>query len=1213
MAQETNLFLTTRFLFFQNEAVPMDSTNNAHSLHNQETRSEEDFTSSASREPLLTPLFDESTEQVTYNADDNNSQTVPTDKMSSANCEFKQTSADIQSAPLEDIEEETELEPQGLLLWALRSNKFEMFSYLLTVPGVDPNFKYEKPDYTTCVELACRLHWGGKFVKILLEHGAKTNVHEIHQEPIHYAARYGNPEALEALLQNKRTKINVLDSSGRTALHHAVKYTKKWREAEYERCIELLLKRPDLVLNIPNNSGYTAGYEAANFNKKAVELILKYRQDDVDLDSYRTRGRTARECILRKYPELEPLLPKYQIKFQSVDSNSQLLLALQNRQLETFRNILCQVDEDGKSRVDLNHCYGRPHFATCLEIACKGEDCAEFVKELLRAGADPNFVNPKTEKTALHLAVEERNIQVLLVLLEDRRTNVNAIYDDVVQMTAELDKQTDNEVTMQEDEEEKRHKNAMQKLQRILHIRISEIRGRSSTHANQYNSSLGQELFKHLYDRNYEDFWNNFSEECKDTTDGQHTLLQYATLHRLRDVVQLLLERGADPNATTERETRSPILLASMNKDHEIMNLLLSSATNNKLDVNVTDVKGNTPLHHLSNTEYLDCVVELMRRGADIKHKNVSDKSPLPAKSVGNFLDMSLQTNGIPPENEEYKIFFDYSFLVAHKEKRTQPNLLQEDGQHFINDYESGSRNVQFPEKLNPEMDFLFYISQSNEHRNLMQHPIIKSFLHIKWQHVKIYCYINIFMYSIFAILLNSYILLKIRDNAMNGRESGVTSNDTKTSHSHSTSPGFEAARVFILLFLLYFTVRELLQLILSPKVYHTNYENYLDISLIFFSGYILICSEWQETFIVITIILSWTEMILLTGRLPKLSRNIEMLKSVSLNYFWFLLSYLFLLIAFAFSFYSLLHKNATNSSTYYHDRHNENFFMNPIMSVMKTFVMMMGEFEVGSMASEMANSTTYFCLFALFVFVIAMVLLNLLTGLAVSDTQTIKSDAEQLSLVSRIRLIYDIESTLLQWYNFVGKWPKYTLLRPFTDFQKSKIKSISLFPGTSYKEKIHVLPNKGPNIVFDGNELNEGEGHGHAIQAYGWWESRVPCFLNLCTKRNVHNTSCKMPSVIIGEATRIISKRSESDVNNTKENLGQMQETLKEHESKFSKIENKMEELFEKILAKLDAVESKVEHNKIQSKNKDSENMNHNATTSHRMENTPHERWSPT
>ena len=118
-------------------------------------------------------------------------------------------------------------------------------------------------------------------------------------------------------------------------------------------------------------------------------------------------------------------------------------------------------------------------------------------------------------------------------------------------------------------------------------------------------------------------------------------------------------------------------------------------------------------------------------------------------------------------------------------------------------------------------------------------------------------------------------------------------------------------------------------------------------------------------------------------------------------------------------------------------------------MSAMKILVMMMGEFETESIEYEMANSPTCFCLFALFVFIIAIVLLNLLTGLAVSDTQTIKSDAEELSVVSHIGLIYEIESTLLQWYTFVGKWPKYTLLCPFINFQKSKAPLSSLINHT--------------------------------------------------------------------------------------------------------------------------------------------------------------------
>ena len=1147
----------------------MDSTNNARFYHNQENHSEEDFTLFGSEELPLMYLFQESNEETTYDTEHNNTITVPANMSYSENSEIKQTTAGKQSATSEDVDEEPKLKPQDLLIWALNNNKFEKFSSLLEVPGVDPKFKYGKPYFTTCMERACRLEWGGKFVKTLLEHGVKPNVHEIHPEPIHYAAKYGNPETLELLLQNKNTKINVVDSSGRTALHHAVHYKQKGKEAEYKRCIELLLKRPDLALNIPNNSGYTAVHQAANSNKKAVELILKYRKDDVDLDSYRTKGRTARECIHSNYPELRPLLPKYQIKNQTLDRHSQLLLALQNRQLETFHDILCQVDEDGKSRVDPNYCYGRPHLATCLEIACREKDCAEYAKELLRAGADPNFVNPTTKQTALQVAVETRNIDVLCVLLKDRRTNINAVHEIVMQVI-QPDQQTHNEKTMQDDEGAKHYRNAVEELKRILSTRTLEIRSTVSRNTNKEREELEQTLFQHLYERKYEDFKNKFSGECKDTSDGYYTLLQYATLHRLKDIVQLLVESGADPNATTELEKRSPILIACMQNDYEIMKLLLSSAKNNKLNVNVTDAKGNTPLHCVTNTEYLDCVVDLMRCGANIKHKNIFDKSPLPPNSVEKFLDKSLQTNGTPPDNEDYKIIFDYSFLVAHKEKGTQPNLPQEGEQLLTHDHESGVRNVQFPEKLKPEMNFLFYMSQSNEHRELLQHPIITSFLDMKWQRVKLYFYFNIIIYCTFAILLNAYILLKIGDNATNGSESMITSNDTNT--YKSTLINF--AWVLILIVLPYFALREFLQLALSPRVYCTNYENIFDLGIIVFSGYILFSSEWQETFVVITIILSWTEMVLLTGRLPKLSTNIQMLKTVSLNCFWFLLSYFILLIAFAFSFYSftLLHKNDTNSSANYNDTKDQYFFMNPYMSVMATFVMMMGEFQAESLAPQMANSLTYFCLFALFVFIIAIVLLNLLTGLAVGDTQAIRSDAEQLSCASRIRVIYEMESTLLQWYKFVEEWPKYTFLRPVIKYLKSKIMNISLFPDTSYNKRIHVLPNKGPNIVFEGHGLNKGE-EGDEIdtvqvtKACEGSRGREPQILNLHTNNNGQNTSCKMTSLFIGKATCIISKRSESDLNNMKEAFSQIQEALRENESKLSKIENKMDILF-KILS---------------------------------------------
>jgi uncharacterized phage infection (PIP) family protein YhgE len=48
------------------------------------------------------------------------------------------------------------------------------------------------------------------------------------------------------------------------------------------------------------------------------------------------------------------------------------------------------------------------------------------------------------------------------------------------------------------------------------------------------------------------------------------------------------------------------------------------------------------------------------------------------------------------------------------------------------------------------------------------------------------------------------------------------------------------------------------------------------------------------------------------------------------------------------------------------------------------------------------------------------------------------------------------------------------------------------------------------------------------------------------------------------------------------KENLGQIQEALKKYESKFSNIENKMEELLS-YQKKLDSIKRNLEHDRIQ------------------------------
>jgi len=83
--------------------------------------------------------------------------------------------------------------------------------------------------------------------------------------------------------------------------------------------------------------------------------------------------------------------------------------------------------------------------------------------------------------------------------------------------------------------------------------------------------------------------------------------------------------------------------------------------------------------------------------------------------------------------------------------------------------------------------------------------------------------------------------------------------------------------------------------------------------------------------------------------------------------------------------------------------------FANIPVSLLKTIVMFTGEFEASSLSFDTLPFTSH-VIFLLFVVLVAIVLLNLLNGLAVNDTGVIRKNAERLSLAARAKLISRIE-----------------------------------------------------------------------------------------------------------------------------------------------------------------------------------------------------------
>jgi len=109
------------------------------------------------------------------------------------------------------------------------------------------------------------------------------------------------------------------------------------------------------------------------------------------------------------------------------------------------------------------------------------------------------------------------------------------------------------------------------------------------------------------------------------------------------------------------------------------------------------------------------------------------------------------------------------------------------------------------------------------------------------------------------------------------------------------------------------------------------------------------------------------------------------------------MMSYVTLLIGFALSFYILFKGSSKEGGA-------EMFADFPI-SILKTIVMFTGEFDVSDLSFDTFPYTSH-VIFLLFVVLMAIVLLNLLKGLAVNDTEVIRKDAERLSLAAKAKLI---------------------------------------------------------------------------------------------------------------------------------------------------------------------------------------------------------------
>ncbi|RDD38683.1 Transient receptor potential cation channel subfamily A member 1 [Trichoplax sp. H2] len=854
-------------------------------------------------------------------------------------------------------------------------------------------------DMLSPLHLACKRN---RFLvcQLLIENAANVTHRSVDGSlPIHFAAAKGGKDIINLLLDvaalrniREEDHLGLMDYDGRTVLHKVV-------TSGNISAILICIRRGANIMASQNN-GSTPLHLAASGGCHVVSKVL-----------IRHGAKVNAKCELGITPlhlassfghiEVIKILLAEGADINAVDNKFQtpLMFATENGSLEAIKHLISQGADTTKVD-DQNR--------NCLHLTCRGGHDIILPYILQAEGKDHINDTDCLDRTALHYAAEEGYRKIIATLLSSGATFEISDADDNLPIHLAC-------------------RNAD-----LASVKV--LCAKSLTHLNSPGERSRTPLHQAIVNNNIPvvHFLIKFGANINKRDGSYHTPLYLAAERGFFDIAKALIDAGACINAKLI-DGQTALHAAARKDDVEITELLLSSGAditrdlNNRtcLDVAIKHQSKNAALVIVKQAKIANILQKVDNEGKTVFQRLV-EVLPEVAEVV---MDRCIVRPKFKEKYQHYTVKYDFSYI--------DPGPAFEE-EHSTTDIET--------DKIISIRCNALQTMKKLKRSNLVSHELSRAVLDHKWRTFGAYFFfLNLAIYLTYLFLLTYFaIQLKAAPRANNYSSAFAAPTistrsrllvTTMTSLLKTSNPAINTSQitttiepldkvsstfhivlqVVVLIFVVINLVKEVYQIFHSGYIYFTSFSNYMEIIMYCLVILMLIPpnmtpNDWQWKIGSVALFLAWINLLLFMERISFLGLYVIMLRNVLVTFLKIITVVVIFIVAFSFVFIILAK--------------TEDVFSTFPLTMVKVLVMMVGELDyndtivkaISSGRISYPNNILLLLMFVIFIFLMPILLMNLMIGLAIGDIDKIQKNAILGRLAIQIDFLDDLERSLPTW-----------------------------------------------------------------------------------------------------------------------------------------------------------------------------------------------------